>query len=737
MHKFHQRLLSGLLCLAMVAGFAPTIVAADVTEIPAETEAALVETVEAVIVETEAATVETTEVVIGETEAATVETTEVVIGETEAATVETAEVVVEEQQSNPSFSIVASKTWDGITVLQPTVMETIEGIYYYVIHTAEELAYIAQTGGDWLTYNYLLANDIVLNDVELTYDSNGNLTVDAAKLNQWTPINGFSGIFDGNGFSISGVYVDTSSSAGFFEKCKGDILNLTVTNSYIKGGNQVGGICGHFAETGKDMTNCYFDGAVIGISSVGGLIGSNHTTYITNCGNYGDVWGTGDYVSGIVGSFYAYGIENCFNEGNIYSTGNYVAGITGYSDIYGISGCTNKGNITGNKYVAGICGYIENADIFNSGNNGTILGKDYVGGVCGYSIYGYVESWKSSIKDSYNIGAVTGDNYVGGITGYAHYADIVNSYTVGNVMGKTNAGAAIGHSDSVWGKGSVSNCYYFKDNVTNTDLTGFGNAPDTEGVVCNKKFCYFPVLLDPNADPACSNLGYIYDKENVDIQYLVSEATCTEQAVYKKSCVCGDAGTETFKYGSVLGHQWNDATCTAPKTCTVCKATEGKMLDHTYADKYDTTCDVCGYERQAEAQTISVYRLYNPYTQEHLLTGGADERDVLISVGWSLDGVAWEAPEEGIPVYRLYNPYDDWHTYTTSESERDTMVTAGWTVDGVVSFGYTGKDGKPIYRLFNPYVQTNYHLFTAGVDERDQLVSVGWILEGVAWSAVK
>ena len=29
-------------------------------------------------------------------------------------------------------------------------------------------------------------------------------------------------------------------------------------------------------------------------------------------------------------------------------------------------------------------------------------------------------------------------------------------------------------------------------------------------------------------------------------------------------------------------HDWNDATCTAPKTCKVCSATEGEALGHTY-----------------------------------------------------------------------------------------------------------------------------------------------------------
>lgn len=135
--------------------------------------------------------------------------------------------------------------------------------------------------------------------------------------------------------------------------------------------------------------------------------------------------------------------------------------------------------------------------------------------------------------------------------------------------------------------------------------------------------------------------------------------------------------------------------------------------------------------------SVNIYRLYNPYTYEHLLTSGEQEKNILISAGWSLDGLAWKAPKEGEIVYRLYNPYDDWHTYTVSEAEKNTMMAAGWLLDGPISSSADKDSGKPIYRLFNPYVQTNFHLFTAGEDERDLLVNSGWILEGIAWYAVK
>ena len=65
---------------------------------------------------------------------------------------------------------------------------------------------------------------------------------------------------------------------------------------------------------------------------------------------------------------------------------------------------------------------------------------------------------------------------------------------------------------------------------------------------------------------------HVYDKETLD--YLVSPATCTSPAVYHKSCACGAEGTETFTYGSALGHDYtkkvenNTYLKTAASNCT-------------------------------------------------------------------------------------------------------------------------------------------------------------------------
>ncbi len=62
-------------------------------------------------------------------------------------------------------------------------------------------------------------------------------------------------------------------------------------------------------------------------------------------------------------------------------------------------------------------------------------------------------------------------------------------------------------------------------------------------------------------------------------EHEFKEATCVEPAT---CTLCGE--TE----GELAAHQFAPATCTAPKTCKVCKITEGKKLEHKYAD---ATCE--------------------------------------------------------------------------------------------------------------------------------------------------
>ena len=64
--------------------------------------------------------------------------------------------------------------------------------------------------------------------------------------------------------------------------------------------------------------------------------------------------------------------------------------------------------------------------------------------------------------------------------------------------------------------------------------------------------------------------------------YLKAAATCTNGAIYYKSCVCGEKGTETFESGSALGHAGGTATCQKKAVCTVCNQEYGELSSHDY-----------------------------------------------------------------------------------------------------------------------------------------------------------
>lgn len=137
-----------------------------------------------------------------------------------------------------------------------------------------------------------------------------------------------------------------------------------------------------------------------------------------------------------------------------------------------------------------------------------------------------------------------------------------------------------------------------------------------------------------------------------------------------------------------------------------------------------------------EIATTTLYRLYNPYSGEHLYTASTSERDNLSRIGWKYEGQAWTSPQKSNKtVYRLYNPYSGEHHYTTSLDEYNYLSTIGWKREGTAWYGALS-DGVPLYRMFNPYVSVGTHHYTSSVEERVRMISDGWRYEGVGWFGV-
>ena len=86
-------------------------------------------------------------------------------------------------------------------------------------------------------------------------------------------------------------------------------------------------------------------------------------------------------------------------------------------------------------------------------------------------------------------------------------------------------------------------------------------------VVIVVTFAVFATGCDGNVSdgPAGEQDGthvHVFDKMVTEEEYLKSEATCIQKAVYYYSCQCGEKGTETFEYGILGEHNFENGVCT-------------------------------------------------------------------------------------------------------------------------------------------------------------------------------
>ena len=98
--------------------------------------------------------------------------------------------------------------------------------------------------------------------------------------------------------------------------------------------------------------------------------------------------------------------------------------------------------------------------------------------------------------------------------------------------------------------------------------------------------------------------AHSFTAEKAEAQYLKSAATCTEKAVYYKSCaVCGlnsegTADEATFFSGNALDHNWGAWTSnedgTHTRTCTIDGCSAGTQTENCIDTNKDHKCDYCG-----------------------------------------------------------------------------------------------------------------------------------------------
>ena len=404
-----------------------------------------------------------------------------------------------------------------------------------------------------LKANAVLTADIIVNKDLLTSintDEDGNVT-NGTSFRIWLPMgkinsdNGkpmmYAGTFDGKGYSISGVYANLYDApvedpkniynnkdyAGLFGLHAGVTRNLSVLDSYMRGEDCIGGICGN--EDGGTIQNCYSAATVCGDSYIGGICGrSEGDSIIENCYNTGYVYGATRSIGGICGDNRAT-LQGCYNVGKVNGE-FYVGGIVGESSGSGntiwIKDCYNRGNVIGDtKDIGGIGGYIGSSLVENCYSQATVSGNTNVGGICGN---GYKADFQNAYYDS--------NLYTGNAIGYLKDATI--KQTEGKTSQAFESGEIAyllqaGREEPVWGQ------------------TLSGNDVQAYPVLGGAKVYQNITYQDCAKDEAHTVYTYANEQKQESYDYTLQEVKAKEPK-------CTEAGNKAYYKCSACGKLYTD-----------------------------------------------------------------------------------------------------------------------------------------------------------------------------------
>ena len=242
-----------------------------------------------------------------------------------------------------SVTLTPSSAWDGETKTQPTGDGTQAAPYQ--IENGEHLAWLADTvnadsGAKF--YKAELTDDI---------DLGGN---------PFTPIgkdfHEFSGVFDGKGYTVSGLKV-TAKYAGLFGSIKdAEIKNVIIQGTVTAAGSNsyAAGIAAVAKGSSNSITGCGNETTVSSDYYAAGILGSNFksstTTPITGCYNSGSVSGKSRAAGILAYDNGKASISDCYNIGTITSSDNAGGIRAHYTSMAGsIQNCYNASSVTGNS----------------------------------------------------------------------------------------------------------------------------------------------------------------------------------------------------------------------------------------------------------------------------------------------------------------------------------------------------------------------------------------------------
>jgi len=323
----------------------------------------------------------------------------------------------------------------------------------YQIATAADLIALGETPEDYDKHFLLTA------DIDLDPNLPGRKVFDKAAIApdtdpvkdyyQGTP---FTGVFDGNGHTLSHLTVRGKDHVGLFGELGSslaEVRDLGIVDVNIAGsGDFVGGLVG---ENHGTLTQCYSTGAINGTACIGGVVGENFG-YITYCHSSSRVGGD-HWIGGLVGT-------NCL-------------------DVFA---CYTIGRTSGGWSVGGLIGWNISSAYVAACRSGSIVKGDrsYIGGLVGEN-HGY-------LTHCYSTGPIESPGeYVGGLVGENGGFLVAHCYSTSRVVGSgRRTGGLVG--GAVIRGNTVSQCFW--------DIQSSGKATSEGGTGLTSA-----EMLDPRTYP--------------------------------------------------------------------------------------------------------------------------------------------------------------------------------------------------------------------------------------------
>ena len=369
----------------------------------------------------------------------------------------------------------------------------------YVIANGEELAYFASQlkttsyEGEY----FILSNNIVLNEGIFSYNKNDGIkykkdnveniitpSIENDIINEFEHLNGFKGTFNGNYYSIYGLYIDDYIEDGqnaLFTNLEGNIKNLYIENSIIYDGKITAGVASK--SKNSTITNVLYDGYVISSKE-----NTNDTTKLeledislnikdlefNDNINITDL----EYIPGLITEVILTGNYSSNNPNGILKINNEEISVGDFEISLGdkisktipINYQTNtESNIslTNLKYqvkytysnAAGIVSNAQNTTIKNTINKAYINGRVYSSGIVNFV------SETTVLKNIYNTGKIESDNISSGlisnINNNQKNTTVINCYNIGELNSTTNS--MIGNIENNIGNITLENIFNPQD----------------------------------------------------------------------------------------------------------------------------------------------------------------------------------------------------------------------------------------------------------------------------------